>query len=136
MATNIPPAQQYANLCICNTRDILTCRIKTYLKIMRTIQMFAESAMLLQAVVKRLLPLLGSRGQRWRHIHIGQGLLTDTFMPATLSRLDVVEKAPVVHSYLTNGFIIRNSVVYGSVGLLPRGFFNWKVRSVLWRERN
>lgn len=52
---------------------------------------------------------------------------TDTFVPATLSRLDVAEGAPVIHSYLSNGFIIRRSVVYGSVGLLPRGFFNWKV---------
>lgn len=54
-------------------------------------------------------------------------LSTDTFVPATLNRLDVVERAPIVHSYLSNGFIIRSSVVYGSVGLLPRGFFNWKV---------
>ena len=61
----------------------------------------------------------------------GRRYLADTFVPATLSKLDVVERAPIVHSYLSNGFIIRSSMVYGSVGLLPRGFFNWKVRGHL-----
>ena len=79
--------------------------------------LFAESAML---HLRRALVLL-----KWSC----RGLSSDTFVPATFNRLDVVERAPVVHSYLSNGFIIRSSVVYGSVGLLPRGFFNWKVRS-------
>lgn len=53
--------------------------------------------------------------------------MTDTFTPATFSRLEVAEQAPVIHAYHTKGFVIRDSVVYGSVGLLPRSFFNWKV---------
>lgn len=62
-----------------------------------------------------------------RSIKTQTKLLTDTFTPATFGRLEVSEKAPIIDSYLSNGFIIRTSVVYGSVGLLPRGFFNWKV---------
>ena len=102
---------------------------------MRSNQLFAESAML-PGGVKRLLSVLGPRHQIRRSIHVGKGLSSDTFVPATLSKIDVVERAPVVHSYLTNGFIIRSSVVYGSVGLLPRGFFNWKVSNMLWKGRN
>ena len=54
--------------------------------------------------------------------------MTDTFTPATFGKLDLSsELAPEIGGYLTNGFIIRRSVIYGSVALLPRGFFNWKV---------
>ncbi len=54
---------------------------------------------------------------------------TDTFIPATFEKLEVSEHSPVVNGYMTDGFIIRSNIVHGSVALLPRGFFNWKVRS-------
>lgn len=46
---------------------------------------------------------------------------------STFSKLDVPELAPVVYGYLSHGFIIRGSLVQGSVALLPRAMFNWKV---------
>ena len=52
---------------------------------------------------------------------------TDTFVPATFQKLEVSEHSPIVNGYMTDGFIIRSSLVHGSVALLPRGFFNWKV---------
>lgn len=52
--------------------------------------------------------------------------LTDTILPATFSKLDVSEQAPVLDGYLSNGFIIRGGVVHGSVALLPRALFSWK----------
>lgn len=55
---------------------------------------------------------------------------TDTFTPPTFSKLEVSERAPEISGYLTNGFIIRGNAVFGSVALLPRGFFNWKVQMV------
>ena len=52
---------------------------------------------------------------------------TEGFTPSTFSKIDVSEHAPVIDSYLTHGFIIRGSLVQGSVALLPRAMFNWKV---------
>lgn len=62
-----------------------------------------------------------SHSQRW---------LTDVPVAATFGRLEVAEEAPVVGTYLTNGFIIRGNMVHGSVALLPRGVFNWKVAAI------
>lgn len=56
---------------------------------------------------------------------------TDVFVPPTFGRLEVTEQAPLVNAYTTNGFVIRNSFVYGSVALLPRTLLHWKVRR-LW----
>ena len=58
---------------------------------------------------------------------------TDSFIPTTFAKLDVAEHSPVVNGYMTDGFIIRSNLVHGSVALLPRGFFNWKVSSAFRR---
>ena len=52
---------------------------------------------------------------------------TDYFTPPTFDRLELTEQAPLVNGYTTNGFVIRNNFVYGSVALLPRTLLNWKV---------
>ena len=53
--------------------------------------------------------------------------LFSSAMPTTLSRLDVSELAPVVSSYSVQGFTIRGNKLIGSLALLPRGIFHWKV---------
>ena len=52
---------------------------------------------------------------------------TDYFVPPTFGRLEVGDQAPIVNGYTTNGFVVRNNFVYGSVALLPRTLLNWKV---------
>lgn len=54
---------------------------------------------------------------------------TDVPAPSTFSRLDVPELAPVVDGYLTHGFTIHGCLLKGSVALLPRAKFNWKVHT-------
>ena len=51
-------------------------------------------------------------------------------MPSTLSTLEVAEEAPLVSGYGPDGFSLQGNYVLGSVALLPRGFFNWRVRRV------
>ncbi len=51
----------------------------------------------------------------------------EVFMPATFSRMEVPEHAPLVQGYTTNGFVIAGNRVFGSVALLPRGLLHWKV---------
>ena len=52
---------------------------------------------------------------------------TDYFVPPTFGRLEVGDQAPILNGYTTNGFVVRNNFVYGSVALLPRTLLNWKV---------
>ena len=52
---------------------------------------------------------------------------TDYFVPPTFGRVEVGDLAPIVNGYTTNGFVVRNNFVYGSVALLPRTLLNWKV---------
>lgn len=66
----------------------------------------------------------------------GRSLATNVFMPATFAHLDIAEQAPVVNAFTTNGFIIRGNRVYGSVALLPRGLFHWKVTATLISRDN
>lgn len=68
----------------------------------------------------RRLPLLFSR-------RAYSGPDGDLILPATLSKVNVVEAAPVIQGYFTNGFMIRGVRVMGSVALLPRGMLHWKV---------
>jgi hypothetical protein len=56
---------------------------------------------------------------------------TDVPVQSTLTRIDAPALAPVVDSYHTNGFIIQGCLVKGSVALLPRAKFNWKVFNVV-----
>lgn len=53
----------------------------------------------------------------------------DLFIPATFSKLEVSDSAPMVNGYTTRGFVVNSNTVYGSVALLPRGFLSWKVAS-------
>ena len=55
---------------------------------------------------------------------------SDGLVPTTLSRVDVPEQAPLISAYSTQGFTLRGVRVMGSVALLPRGFFHWKVKRV------
>ena len=57
-----------------------------------------------------------------------ESISNDVFTPPTFGRLEIDEQAPLVNAYTTNGFVIRNNFVYGSVALLPRTLLNWKVR--------
>ena len=52
----------------------------------------------------------------------------DIFLPATLSKVSAAQTAPVLQAYFTNGFLINATRVLGSIALLPRAFFSWKVR--------
>ena len=58
----------------------------------------------------------------------------DLIRPATFSKVNTVETAPVVQAYFTNGFLIRGTRVMGSVALLPRGILHWRVRVALIRH--
>ena len=60
----------------------------------------------------------------WRGV---KTLNADVFVPPTFSRLEVADHAPLVDAYTTNGFILRGGRVLGSVALLPRGYFHWRV---------
>lgn len=59
---------------------------------------------------------------------------TGPVMPTTLNRLEAVEAAPVISSYSVQGFTIRGNRLIGSVALLPRGVFSWKVCSPVMQE--
>lgn len=62
------------------------------------------------------------------HVHyVCSGPDGDLIRPATFSKVDAVEAAPVVQAYFTNGFLIRGTRVMGSVALLPRGMLHWRV---------
>ncbi len=52
---------------------------------------------------------------------------SDGYIPPQLNRLDVSLQAPIIQGFLPDGFSIRGNILYGSVALLPRGFFSWKV---------
>lgn len=65
---------------------------------------------------------------RRRNSSSAKDINSDVFMPATFGRLEVTERAPLVNAYTTNGFVIGNDFVYGSVALLPRTMLNWKVQ--------
>ena len=52
---------------------------------------------------------------------------SEVFTPATFSKLEVADRAPLVSAYTTNGFVIQGARVMGSVALLPRGLLHWKV---------
>ena len=58
---------------------------------------------------------------RW---HSSEGM-----MPTTLTKMNMMEeKAPLISAYSVQGFTIRGTNrVIGSVALLPKGFFHWKV---------
>lgn len=72
--------------------------------------------------MQHLVKLKGHLGNVvWRRFSEG-------FRPSTFSKIEVSEHAPLVECYLSHGFIIRGSLVRGSVALLPRGMFNWKVK--------
>lgn len=48
-------------------------------------------------------------------------------MPTTLSGLQTHDLAPVISSYSVKGFTVRGNKLVGSLALLPRGIFHWKV---------
>ena len=48
-------------------------------------------------------------------------------MPATFSRVEAADHAPLISAYTTNGFVIRGARVLGAVALLPRGYLHWRV---------
>ncbi|XP_003383876.3 PREDICTED: NADH dehydrogenase [ubiquinone] 1 alpha subcomplex assembly factor 3-like [Amphimedon queenslandica] len=62
---------------------------------------------------------------RIRHHSDGGGMVLQT----TLSRVSVEEAAPLISGYSVQGFNLRGVQVMGSVALLPRGFFHWKINS-------
>ena len=53
-------------------------------------------------------------------------------MPTTLSRLEASQYAPIIDSYSARGFDVRGTKFIGSLALLPRALFNWKVSRVLF----
>ena len=62
---------------------------------------------------------------RIRHHSDSGGLVMQT----TLSRVNVEDAAPLISGYSMLGFSLRGAHVIGSVALLPRGFFHWKINS-------
>jgi NADH dehydrogenase [ubiquinone] 1 alpha subcomplex assembly factor 3 len=53
----------------------------------------------------------------------------DGMIPTTLSKVNVDDKAPLISSYGTRGFTVRGSTrLTGSVALLPKGYFHWKIK--------
>lgn len=50
-----------------------------------------------------------------------------TPMPTTITALELHEHAPFVSSYNTQGFTVQGNKLMGSVALLPKGMFSWKV---------
>ena len=51
-------------------------------------------------------------------------------MPTTLSRLEASQYAPLVDSYSSKGFDVKGAKFVGSLALLPRALFHWKVSRV------
>ena len=74
-----------------------------------------------------------SHGLVTRNCGFLQGTLyrdyTEGFRPPTFSKIEVSHLAPVVRGYTLSGFAVGSTLLSGSVALLPRGFFNWKVGS-------
>lgn len=52
-------------------------------------------------------------------------------MPTTLSKIEPGEQAPIVSAFSSHGFTLRGlRKVMGSVALLPKGFFHWRIDNV------
>lgn len=121
-----PPAEQYTIRCIRNTRDMIAWLPTNWLA--RATWLLNQQKMWYGFRIVRL-KLARESARRLQNVYGAQlRQYTDTFTPPTFSKLEVSERAPEISGYLTNGFIIRGNAVFGSVALLPRGFFNWKVR--------
>ena len=52
---------------------------------------------------------------------------SEGFRPPIFNRIEVSQQAPVVAGYLPDGFSIGGNILRGSIALLPRGYFGWKV---------
>lgn len=80
----------------------------------------ARCRSVVKCVAARLGPRTASRSK-------ADSINSEYFTPPTFGQLEVTEQAPLVNAYTTNGFVIRNNFVYGSVALLPRTLLHWKV---------
>jgi len=49
--------------------------------------------------------------------------------PPVWSKIEASQYAPLVTGYQPDGFTIGGNILRGSVALIPRGFFGWKVNS-------
>lgn len=52
------------------------------------------------------------------------------FTMSKLTPLDSSNSSPLIEKYNTKGFTISGNKVYGSVALLPKAYFHWKVNIV------